>query len=392
MSSSPGTILVTAAGDVAARITEAMGDDPVLAPVERVSGLEALAAALPNASCALVLVDIAEDPQDILADLSPIVDAHPDKRFVVVSQTFDRDLLFLAMQAGARHFLPIDWIGPEVRLICRDLVDQVRGGAAGSGDIVTVLSASGGCGATTLSIALAADLARLRGARTVLIDLDTRLGGAANHLGLEGEYGIANVLERGPGLDPELLASTAVSASDIDVLLSPATVDFEEPAPLDFSRLEEVARVLRTAYGATVIDAPRVGADVAAELAGLSTAALLVTELNVSDLRSARAILRSLRARDAGQRVRIVASRVRKGGGVTIADAVETLELEENPLVVPEDHAGAIRALNAGVPVHNAAPKSPLARALGKIAQLLTPSAEGAGDSGASKRKRMKAA
>ena len=51
------------------------------------------------------LVDIGEDPPQILFELTKTVTAHPDTPFVVLSEEFDEKRVLQAMQAGARHFL-----------------------------------------------------------------------------------------------------------------------------------------------------------------------------------------------------------------------------------------------------------------------------------------------
>jgi len=72
-----------------------------------------------------------------------------------------------AMQAGARHFMNKKSFGSELdNILERLLVDDVKV-TSDLGQIVTVFSASGGCGATTVCLNLANEL-RLESMQPVL--------------------------------------------------------------------------------------------------------------------------------------------------------------------------------------------------------------------------------
>ena len=75
----------------------------------------------------------------------------------------------------------------------------------GEGTVITVMSASGGCGSTTLAFNLANEIAVSGGQPLLLIDMDWYYGAAAPYLGIEGRYGVAAVLTHEGHIDAHLV-------------------------------------------------------------------------------------------------------------------------------------------------------------------------------------------
>lgn len=393
-------VVVSADPSLFERIDEAFAADPALVPVARLATLDDLRAALAAGPPGIVLVDIDPDPADTLAELSDIVDRHPLHRFVILAPEFDRDLIVLSMQSGARHFMPKPWIDEGMAPICHELHEQIEQRlaeltlpgdtpAGGTGPIFGVLSTGGGCGATTLAVGLADACAELRNRETdgptLLVDLDVRFGGAATHLNLTGDYSIAELLERDGPLDVELIRSASVNHKErFGVLISPATVNFEDPPPVRIDRLGEIIDAMSAANGATVIDAPSFNPVSAAALADVSTLTLVSTTLSIKDIRSARLLLATLRAEAPNSNVAVAVRVPRKRGPVSVKDATEALEHEGPVFEIPEDPA-AEQALTAGVTLREAAPKSRLCKAIDDMARsVIAPEPAG------SKRKRRR--
>ena len=87
--------------------------------------------------------------------------------------------------------------------------------AAGpSGEVMTVISASGGCGATTIAVNLADEIAQKQKQPTLIWDLDTAYGAVASYLGLTPRYGADHVLHYGGDIDAQLIKSTASVHND----------------------------------------------------------------------------------------------------------------------------------------------------------------------------------
>lgn len=397
MSQASSTILVTTDDSVTEALRKAFDDDPVLTPLVECRSMDELEHRLTLVPRGLVIVDLSPGPDSILEAISELVTTHPDVRFVVVGPEFDKELLVESQSKGAKHFVPKAWIGPDIVPVCRELATEGMPedeNAPRGGEIYTVLAASGGCGATTFAVNLAAELAILRDLRTLVVDFDTRFGGVATYLGVKGEYGLADLLNREQTPDKDLVRSTAVERGKwVDLLVSPATINFRDPAPLYFDGIDGILRVLRSGYPAAVLDATSLPFEAAGLLADRSNASVIILELSVKDLHNTRLMLDALRSDGSRSPVYLVANRVQGAGKpITLREAAETLEFDGEIYALPDDPKSATDGLNAGLPLVEAAGKSKLRKQIEAFAMSLAPGDEEEQAEPARKGKRWKAA
>jgi len=331
----------------------------------------ALSARLNEAPAPLALVDLEPDPQDTLASLAGLAARFPETRFIVLCRELTAEALLAAMQAGARHGVRRDALATELPPVLQRLGAQ---SGSGGGRVVSVLSASGGCGCTTIAIALADVLRQTTQSQVLLVDLDADYGAAASYLGLKGSYGVSDVLAQAGSMDAQLVRSGACRYDDdFHVLLSPAAINPSDPAPLEWTHLPGLLDAARGFAPWTVVDASRVPAAAAAELVRGSALTLLVMELAVIDIRTARSMLHGLEARGVSVAdVLPVANRwSRKQAAPTLQDARDALGRE--PVSVANDFPAALRALNHGEPVPRSAPRSDLCEDVRRLAARLAP-------------------
>jgi pilus assembly protein CpaE len=318
------------------------------------------------------LVDIDEDPVHTLFELTKTVTAHPDIPFVVLSEEFDEKRVLQAMQAGARHFLRKSAIGPELDAVLGRLLLREPPRTTQMGDVVTVLSCSGGCGATTTAVNVAAEL-RLAGRRPVLlVDLDPHYGAVASYLGVEGRFGIANILNRGGAIDRQLVESSVVPYQEgLDVLLSPAAATADEDKPMDYDNLLHALDACRESHRYVVLDAPRLPHRALLDLASVSRVAVIVLRLTIRDVAYAKKLIALLTEQGmAPDRILVLANQARKRRA-GLLNAVEIREaLGGQPLFrVRPDARKALKSANRGQPLAQAAKLSGLRRDLRRVAK-----------------------
>ena len=380
MDGANGVLLVAKDPETVRAVTSALGSGkrPTLAKV--CGDLPELTAQLEQSPAGIVVVDIDPAPRRALVELGPIVGRFSDTRFVVLSRELQSDLLLEAMQIGARHFLVKASIGADLTDVLRRLMPTGRTRTGGHGSLITVFSAGGGCGVTTLAINLANELGLEVSSPALVVDMDCAYGAVGSCLGLSGQYGLTDVLDHHGQIDEELVISTAlVYSPSLHVLLSPASVNYSDPAPLHYDRLESALEAFRSAYYHTVIDAARVGMDVAAGLASASDATLLVFQLNVKELTTTRALLEALTRRGVpAESIMPVANRYRRRGRtIEMAEAQNALGRPITPIC--SDFFTALRSINYGQPLAQTAPRSPLRRELqGLASRLVNSHAKGA--------------
>lgn len=371
MASKSGVILVTREPKTEREVVALLHGDERLEAAGVLRGLQDLEARLLLHRIPLAVIDIDPGPTEMLQDLEGLAARFQETRFVVVSNELRNDLVLEAMQAGARHFLVKENLGANLLGTLLRLVPNNVISLASSGSLVTVLSVSGGCGATTVSVNVANELQILTEQPVLLVDLDTAYGAVAAYLDLKGEYGVADVLGSPGRIDAEFIRSTALPyTEDYQVLVSPASLRNWATNSLDFSLLDDMVKACRAAYTYTVVDAPRVSRSVAATLAKNSRRTFLVLQLTVKDLRAARSMWTTLRAEGIEpDQVLVVANRFRKRKQmVTLDDVKKSLpDLSVEPIW--NDYRSAIVGLNYGQPLAKAAPRSVLRRSIEALAR-----------------------
>jgi Flp pilus assembly CpaE family ATPase len=366
----PGELLlVTEEPDTVLAVSEALGTNGDFARRRVCRNLQQLTERLESSRTAAVLVDIDRQPKRTLSDLEPIIAHFSEARFVVLSRERADALMIEAMQVGARHYLVKPSIREDLAEVLHRLVPNGAHRRRVVGPMITVLSASGGCGATTIAANLAKELHLLSGETSLLIDFDCYYGGVATCLGLEGQYGLGDVLCHPTAIDADLIqTSTVPGGKGMRVLLSPASTNFRTCGPLAGERLPEAIDAVADTGACTVMDAPRLGSAVESILARASRVTLLVFQLCVKDIRTAKVMRLALL--DSGveaSRVVMVANRFRKRHSmVSVDDAARVLGDRIERL--QNDYKAASLALNFGQPLADAAPRSGLRKDIARLA------------------------
>jgi pilus assembly protein CpaE len=330
-----------------------------------------------------VIVDIDPEPSKILYELANILSAHPKIYIVVVCSHFTKKLALQAMQAGVRHYLEKDTIASE---LTQELGQLIHGSAkqeAGSGSaVISIFSAGGGCGATTVAINLANELKIMTSRPVLVIDLDSCYGTVAAYLGIKSEYGIVDVLARKGLIDGHLIQSSAYAyKDDFHVLPSPASIKSTKAGSLQCDNLPRVLEACREFYQYTVIDAPRLAESDLATLAGLSDIVLVVFQLTVKDVNFARSMVLSLtNSGVAGEKIMSVANRVKKRGPlVRLEDGKKAVGVKSLH-AIRSDWRKAMKSVNSAKPLAQVVQKSSLRSDFKKLAAKV--SAYGANNSG----------
>lgn len=332
-----------------------------------------LAGHLEKDSAPAAVVDIDPEPVRMLSELSGLISQCPGTRFVLLSSVLQNDLILEAMHIGARHFMLKENVRTNLPAVLRRLVLDENDGAFGAGMLVSVLSASGGCGSTTVAVNLANELQLATSEKVLLVDMDSSYGAIGTYFGIGGGYGLADVLKQGGSADPQLVKSAStVYTDDLHVLLSPVSVDFHAPAALEMTSLPTAMEGCRQAYNFTVVDAPHVQPDVAGTLAAISQITLIVLQMTVKDIQYTKDLRSALiRGGVMPSRILLVLNRYRKRNPmVSLKECMHALG-EENLELVRNDFRNALRGVNFGKPLSEAAPMSALRKDLRALAHKL---------------------
>lgn len=369
MTSESSVVLMTNEQATSELVTSALDSSRRFALADTCHDVSQLGAHLSRTAANAVVVDIDSYSNGVLRKLSTVVAMYPGTRVVVVSTRFDEQLVLEAMQAGARHFLRKSSISAELdrvleQLLCETVKDVKLG------EIISVFSASGGCGATTVAVNIANELRLLSSEPVLAIDLDTCYGTVSSYLSVESQYSIANVLSRQKPIDKDLIESIACSyKDDFHVLLSPPCIDSQNAESLELDNLSEALEACKQGYRYTIVDAPRLAPSVMIDLAAASKFALVVFQLTVKDLKYARSLVAFLGMNGiSSSKVIPLANRVkRRGPLVRMEDSKKVVGLDSFACI-RSDWRKAMKSVNLAQPLAQVAKRSGLRKDFQKLA------------------------
>ncbi|MFC1781587.1 CpaE family protein [Planctomycetota bacterium] len=327
---------------------------------------------LSNKQVQTVVVDIDHDPSRVLYELGELLHSYPGTYIVVISNSFHKEFVLRAMQAGARNFLEKQNITKELSdvLLHLDKTSKRKIEEVKLGSVISIFSAGGGCGATTVTVNLASELRLLSSQPILVIDLDDCYGTVSTYMGIKSQYGIADVINRKGLIDKHLIQSSAFNHMDnFHVLVSPASMDSSKTSSLHYENLPRVIESCRELYEYIVIDAPRMSEQEMVNLAGLSDISIIVFQLTVKDVHFARRIVASLTEGGiASQKIIPLANRFKKRGPcVRLEDSNKVIGID-SCLVIRSDWRIAMKSVNHEKPLVQVAKGSGLRSDYQKLA------------------------
>jgi len=320
-------------------------------------------------------VDLVIVPLDGIADLQLAAFEREIRRerFTAVIGTAPKqepELMLRAMRAGIQEFLvsPPDAkdLAAAVDRLMRRTMSTVQ-----RGEIITVYSAKGGLGTSTVSANLAHGFANNQPvARAALADLVIAGGDIRILLNLNPSYDLGNLVEKIDRIDADLLNSLLTPTSG-GVWVLPAPDRPEADEMVDAGTVGTIIQHLRQNFQFTVLDCEHQLNE--RTLAALDAAdrIVLVTQLNVGALRSTqRTVALCTRLGYSKEKLCVVVNRHQSGEVLSIADAEDVLKA---PIFfkLPNDYRVASSAATNGLPVAEFEPASKLAWSFSQLSAKL---------------------
>ena len=293
----------------------------------------------------------------------------PEAGVILLRRRLDVALLSQAAKAGVREVVGAGDLAALTEACRRSQELSQRLGAAtgevSEGRVITVFSAKGGCGKTTVSVNLAAELAR-SGMRTLLVDLDLAFGDDAITLGLAPERSIADLVPMAGHLDAEGLGSVVTSHdSGLDVLCAP-----KHPGDADSisgALAAEVLRIARRSYQLVVVDTPPAFSEHVLSAFDTSDRSLILATLDIPSVKNLRVALDTLDLLGQPKELRtVVLNRADAKTGLSVEDASNAIHHSVD-VQIP-DSKDVTAATNRGVPIVLQHPKHPVSVSLRKLA------------------------
>jgi pilus assembly protein CpaE len=215
---------------------------------------------------------------------------------MVYSENSDSELLLKSMRAGAREFLILPFhpgAMAEALLRASAFRSPSRQKQA-EGRLLVFLSAKGGSGVTTLACNFALSVAQMSRKKTLLIDLNLPLGGAAINLGITAKHSIVNVFQDFRRLDSKFLFSLLEEhSSGLSVLAAPSEL---APTQVSEEAIDKLLEVALQNFDYVVVDAGSKLNLQHTHLFDESATVYLVTQVGLAELRNSNRVVALLSA------------------------------------------------------------------------------------------------
>jgi pilus assembly protein CpaE len=304
----------------------------------------------------------------------------PSLGVVLVRQRIDTGVLAEALRAGVREVVDErDLSGLNVavqrsQMLTAALHQQqsptggsVRSNAAPRGKVITVFSAKGGCGKTTLATNMAAVLADGGRREVCLVDLDLAFGDVAIALQLFPAHTIADAVPLGAGVDfTALQALLTPHSPGLTTLVAPVEPGSAESIPATL--IGHILELLRDHFDYVVVDTPPAFDDQVLTAFDLSDVVALIATLDIPALKNLKLTLETMDLLNYPRdRWRVVLNRSDSKVGLAISEVEKTLRTTIAVQIPSSRDVPA--AINRGVPIVLDDPKHPVSIAIRNFAE-----------------------
>ncbi len=297
--------------------------------------------------------------------------AHERPPFLICGPLEEHEGIRLAMQAGARDFLPEPLAADDLLAALGRMIQETPAGQAANGKLVAVMNAKGGSGATLLACNLAQQLS-VRGGSTLLLDLDLQFGSVAHCLDVVPAHSHVEVLQQIEEMDSVALRGFCSHFSHTLHVLGGRAGEFCLPQDVRLEQLEALLRLARSTYDWVVVDLPRQIDHLTGITLEQSDHVYILVQQSLSHLKDATRLMRIMRD-DLGvqnNRFQVVVNRYDKAAPVSLRDVAESLRCSELQKL-PNDFAVVSESQNTGVPLDLHAPRAPVTLGIRELTQEL---------------------
>lgn len=379
------TMLVIAPGDrVTEAITSAFASDPGIRIDTRASTLAEMNGTAIKAMADYDVVMFQTSPDDV-ADVAAIESLVSQRRGSTVLVALADGGISLSQvralsNAGVDEVLPLPTedgkVDRQVIQIGRTPAVKTGGSAAPVGRILAVAQARGGVGSTTVAVNLADQLTHSesrfkRGAKrkVALVDFDLQFGTIGSFLDIGEQDALLQLALDSTIPDANFLKQSMVELPNgLSVLTAPSSF-----TPLDSLQPDQVVAILETlrqTHDFVVVDLPRALVNWIEPVVQRADELLVVTDMSISSIRHCRRLIDFFTQDNVALPVRVVVnhqakpffqSRLHREAGKVLDRKLEYW--------LPHDPRAACAAADRGKPLSVAASRSPLCKAIHRLAR-----------------------
>jgi len=298
----------------------------------------------------------------------------PQINVILIRTRIDVATLAAALEYGIKDVVDAQDAAALMNAVrrCEEVAEQLtmRSGLASingtRGKLITVYSAKGGCGKTTIASNLAAALSKDNSTSVCLVDMDLQFGDIATALRIHPTKTVTSALEMGESVDIEGLNKVLLRYENMfDVLLAPTNPSDVEMLNPEF--LSKMVATLQHNYDFVVIDTSPALSEVIVRMLRDSDLVLLLTTLDMPAIKNLKLTISALDALGLSKsRRRLILNKSDLKVGLDAKD-VEALVDEDISIQVPSS-TKVTSASNEGQLVIQAHPHNPVSKAIFQLA------------------------
>ena len=299
----------------------------------------------------------------------------PTVGVILVRDNVDTTVLAEALRSGMREVVPFDDLSgvrlavQRARSLHEALVHAMpqQGTTAPGGKVVTVFSAKGGVGKTTVATNLAMALADGGAQQVCIVDLDLAFGDVAIALQIFPTRTIADTVPMQAHLDIEGLESLLTTYRDgVFALAAPVGPDAKDS--ISPKLVGDILRLLRERFSYVVIDTPPAFDDQVLQVLDDSDLIVLVATPDIPALKNLKIACETISLLNIPkERLRVVLNRADSRVGISPEEVAASLNMSiSNSVPSSRDVSTAI---NRGELLFLSDPRHPVSQGIAQLAQ-----------------------
>lgn len=344
----------------------------------------------------IVLMDINMPGVDGITASEKISHQVPFCQIIMMSVQGEADYLRRSMLAGAREFLIKPFSSDELVSSIRRVhqlgasrrqamptpaqtaagtAPSVEAGPKLAGKIVTVFSAKGGVGCSTVAVNVAIALQQNAASKVAIIDTSLQFGDVGVLLNLYASRTVADLASLADELDDEIINDIFIShSSGVKVLLAPPRPEVADTVTPGL--ITDVLERLRAMFDIVLVDTGSVLDDVVLNVLDISDKIMVITTPEIPAIKNAKLFFEVTEALEyERERIIFVLNKADKRINIRAEDIEANIKYRiEGQL--PLDERTVTTAVNQGVPYVLSSKNSPLTQATVALSKRLLKSLE----------------
>ncbi len=291
---------------------------------------------------------------------------------IVFGPPNDADAIRLAMQAGARDYLPDPVLPSEINSTILDIAAETASdGSRENGSLHVFLNGKGGSGSSFLATNVAHGLASSDHSVT-LVDLDLQFAGLCRYLNLEPERGLFEALQSVEDMD-EVSARTFTCEHKSGLhLLSPKSESLRLNADMSPERLLSVLDMYRSFNDFVIADLPRIIDVLSATVLESADRVIVVMQQSVPHVHDTARLLRILRKEICvdESKITVVVNRHLKDSAIEVNDIKKALRVQDL-VTIPNDYELTAESINSGLPLSEFSGSTTVTKSLRQLYKII---------------------